>query len=269
MSVLAQCVAEIRSSHESCDQMPVLFFQKPQQISGHISLVFLRNQVEIKAHDLGSLCLCLKMPVFKERLLIGLLNLFVKLPVLFRILCLSDDCRHLRKQLCGICIVGSAGQVIGRCPEITAFLGVKSHPVAKLKLIVPDVSFRVFPHEADPFLHAVILFPDHFGITVHQIHGPGNDHVCVRPCCRGVVAILHYLVIPRFSDQHIRDDMRNTAILQLIRRHVGKPLSIEGIRIHQIRCRAAENLRVSGPSEPFVPLRTVGRHIQEVAFHSP
>ena len=51
--------------------------------------------------------------------------------------------------------------------------------------------------------------------------------------------------------------------------HIGHPLHEKAVHISGVYCSPGERLRVAGPSEPFIALRTVGRHRKEVRAHSP
>src|SRR3954451_13584836 len=48
-----------------------------------------------------------------------------------------------------------------------------------------------------------------------------------------------------------------------------EPFRKKGSNVHQKRCRADKHLGVPGPTETFIPLRAVGRNIEEVALLSP
>ena len=57
--------------------------------------------------------------------------------------------------------------------------------------------------------------------------------------------------------------------LEMVGLQIFQPLGEKRRYIH-IECRgSAKCLRISGPAEAFVPLRTIGRHIKEIAFLSP
>ena len=68
---------------------------------------------------------------------------------------------------------------------------------------------------------------------------------------------------------NVGNHMRNSPVFRLVHFQIMQPFFIESICIHQIACRAAKNLRISGPSKPFVSLRTIRWNIQEVSFHPP
>ncbi len=64
--------------------------------------------------------------------------------------------------------------------------------------------------------------------------------------------------------------MRNTSInCLLVNGKISEPVGKERIGIHIERRRPSEDLSISGPTHPFVPLRTVGRNAHEVALHTP
>ena len=63
--------------------------------------------------------------------------------------------------------------------------------------------------------------------------------------------------------------MTDCAILHLIRCQIMQPFRKESLHIKIIACSLGKYLRIPGPSTPFVTLRAVGRHIQEVISLSP
>ena len=62
------------------------------------------------------------------------------------------------KQSRRICKIGCTGQIIWRGSKITSFLSVQCHPVAELKLVIPDIVLGMFPHKFNPRPHAGILY---------------------------------------------------------------------------------------------------------------
>ena len=63
--------------------------------------------------------------------------------------------------------------------------------------------------------------------------------------------------------------MWHAAILVLIRCNILQPLGEEIRNVHIERRGRRKGLCVAGPAKPFVALRTVSRHVDEVAFLSP
>ena len=63
--------------------------------------------------------------------------------------------------------------------------------------------------------------------------------------------------------------MTYCTVLHLIRCQIVKPFRKEPLHIKIIACSFGKSLCIPGPAKPFVTLRTVCRHIQEVASLSP
>ena len=137
-------------------------------------------------------------------------------------------------------------------------------PIAELKAAGPDVRFagaRAFV--LDPSPHALVLRLQHVGIGVSEIEIPGDDRRRVSPTSR-----TRRRLIPE-ADEHIRHDPGHRAVLTLIGGKIRKPLREESIHIHVEGGRGREQLRITGPTQALVPLRTVGGHVDKVSFLAP
>ena len=99
-------------------------------------------------------------------------------------------------------------------------------------------------------------------ITVGEVHRPRDDHGGVAPGGRSAVRALS-------GAEHVRDDVRNTAVRHLVGRQVGQPLGEEPGYVHVERGGSAENLRIASPAQALVALRAVGGHVEEIPFLSP
>src|SRR5262245_33544237 len=63
--------------------------------------------------------------------------------------------------------------------------------------------------------------------------------------------------------------MRYCAARQLVERQIPQPLGEEAGDIHVKRRRGCESLRVPGPAETLVALRTIRRNVEEVSLLPP
>ena len=136
-------------------------------------------------------------------------------------------------------------------------------PVAEMEVAVPDeVVAGARALVLDPRLHARILLAEQSRVAVQQIHVPGNDHGHVGPARRAAGRLF------RRADD-IGNHVRHAAARILIGRDVPQPFREEPRDVHVERGRPREDLRVAGPPEPLVALRTVGRHVDEVALLAP
>ena len=213
------------------------------------------------------LCLRRHCTVFQEKSLPELFHdFFAKRPIVCRIFLSAENAGNFRKKPCGISKIRRTGQVVGRRAEIASLFRIQSDPVAELKPVIPYMVHGMLFHKANPFFHAVVLFFQNRPITESQIHRPGIDHRHIRPGRRGMRPLRQKPVVFFFTADDVRHHMGHTALRRLVRRHVFQPLPEKSIGIHQITGRPAENLRVSRPAYPFVPLRTVRRYIQKISF---
>jgi hypothetical protein len=69
--------------------------------------------------------------------------------------------------------------------------------------------------------------------------------------------------------EHVGDHEGDAAVGELIGGHILQPFGQEGGDVHVERRRSRERLRVARPSKPLVALRTIGRHVHEIAFLAP
>ena len=263
-------MTEIRSSHKSGNQMSVFFVQKALQTFYGFCDIFLRSQLEIQCHNMCGLCLCCHISFcVEEGLLEFLYDLMIKLLILCCHILFSKGFRHLDKKSGRVCIIGSTGQIIWCCTEIAALLCIKSNPVTKLQLVVPDIINSMGTHEVNPSLHTVVLFFQNIFITIHQIHGPWIDDGCISPGCCRVRSLAEKPVSICTAFLNVRNNMRYTALWCLINLQIMEPFLIESICIHQISGCTAEDLRIASPSQTLIALRAVCRYIKEITLQSP
>ncbi|MNY70251.1 hypothetical protein D3C86_2083450 [compost metagenome] len=53
------------------------------------------------------------------------------------VLRISEHLGRLNQQRCGISEKARSDQILGRCSDIAAFLGVKPQPVAEMEAVIP------------------------------------------------------------------------------------------------------------------------------------
>ena len=263
-------MTEIRSSHKSGNQMSVFFVQKALQTFYRFCDIFLRSQLEIQCHNMCGLCLCCHISFcIEEGLLEFLYDLMIKLLILCCHILFSKGFRHLDKKSGRVCIICRTGQIIWCGSKVAAFFCIKSYPVAKLQLVVPDIINSMGTHEVNPSLHTVVLFFQNIFITIHQIHGPWIDDGCISPGCCGMRSLAEKPVSICTAFLNVRNNMRYTALWCLINLQIMEPFLIERICIHQISGGTAEDLRISSPSQTLITLRAVCRYIKEITLQPP
>jgi hypothetical protein len=110
--------------------------------------------------------------------------------------------------------------------------------------------------------HALVPLLEDPHISVAAVDRPGTDHHGVGPGRSPVQAR---------NQQPIggRSHRRHAPVRSLRIREIGEPLREEPRHVHVERRRADEDLCITRPAEAFVALRTVGRHVDEVAPLAP
>src|ERR1700722_12190920 len=136
-------------------------------------------------------------------------------------------------------------------------------PISEMGIAVPDLiragaRLLVF----NPSAHAAVLIFENPLIAVRNKKFPGNDRGRIAPSGgtsdRTVTAA-----------EHIRYNEWNTAAVELIGCKILEPLAEKSVDVHVERGRGCEHLRIAGPTQPLVALRTIGRHVEEIPLLSP
>ena len=115
---------------------------------------------------------------------------------------------------------------------------------------------------ADPALHRVVVLRQDFLVAVVPVNLPRTDHTGIGPCR---IAELMRAVFAENIGRHVRIRAVGTlAVAQVL-----QPFA-EEIPDIVVKSRGAdEDLRVAGPTETLVALRTIGGDVEEVAAQTP
>ena len=136
---------------------------------------------------------------------------------------------------------------------------VKGEPIAVMETVPPAVIVPVNGGNiVHPVLHALELLGQNLLIPVGFIQMPGNDRCCVAPGAGTAVQ-------PE-GGNHIRN---HSARPRLLTGHIMEEFSVKCVGVRHQNGSRREDLGVSRPSHPLIPLGAVGRHVDEVVLHAP
>ena len=112
-----------------------------------------------------------------------------------------------------------------------------------------------FTNIIDPALHAFELIREYMRIAIEQIEIPRDDAGRIAP----------HAGTPFYAAG--RNDMwYHSAQSLLFLRHIVQILCVKRPGIRKIGRSGRENLCISGPAHSFIPLRTIRRNINKIAF---
>ena len=117
------------------------------------------------------------------------------------------------------------------------------------------------PHIVQPAQHCGEALLQHALVAVVQVKLPRHhrDHIAPTRRSRPVAA-----PFDRLDPRRIGREMRHRAIGACVVHHVSQVFLQEALAVRQPARRAREHLSVPGPAQPFVALRAVGGHFDEV-----
>ena len=188
------------------------------------------------------------------------LQLCLRFGIAQRVCCLG--CQRNRVQ-----IIAAGNQRFRRLTEFDCFRRVKREPVAKLESIVPEVITSIAGADIPaPVQHGGIL-PAKLGqIAGMQIEIPRDDRCGIAPSGK---ASVHSSVITFANKCGNGNGHMAVRVFLLFPAQVIQEFLPKGCAVPRKERRAAENLRIAGPAEAFIALRTVGRQIDEVSALTP
>ena len=158
-----------------------------------------------------------------------------------------------------MCIKSGSDKVLPGRALVAAGRRIQSEPVSIMCAAGPQIRcFGGAGDIVDPALHTVKLIFQNLRITVGQVDFPRADDCSVSPCSAAIRGL-----------QKIRDDMPDAAVVPLVRSHVCEPFCEKLFRIIIHAGCPDEDLCVSSPAKPFIPLRTIGWYIDKIALLSP
>ena len=111
---------------------------------------------------------------------------------------------------------------------------------------------------ADPFRHGRVVALQNRRVPGEAVRRPGADHPGIAPCRLAARAVVD-----------VRGRVGEGAIRPLRVVHVHAPLAEEGRRVEVQTGGFCEDLRVAGPAQPLVALRTVRWNVEEIALLAP
>ena len=153
--------------------------------------------------------------------------------------------------------------LVGRRARVVRTSRLEGKPVAEVEPLLPEKTVaRLRALVLDPRAHTCVLTHEDTRVAVRLEDGPRNDNRHVGPTRARRHASAR-------SPENIGNHPGNRAIRLLVRSDVGQPLREESGDVRVERRGGREHLRVAGPAESLVALRTVGGDIQEVAALSP
>ena len=135
---------------------------------------------------------------------------------------------------------------------------LRREPVAELPFAADDEILRAGKLVMQSAFHRLIIFRQHRRRTVVAVKGAGEQGHGIPPPRRAVVDV-----------QHRRSDRGGGAFRREAVPDIAEIFPEKSQTVHIQHRRGSENLRVTGPAEPLVTLRAVGRNLQKVAALSP
>ena len=223
-------------------------------------------QVEHEDQRVGSLGVRGGEPVVLEVALDeGAADLRRQCRVARRVVCVPQDARRLRQEMTGSGEVGRRDEV-GVGPRRERVLrgcgGVE--PVPRLPVRLPDVAgSSAFVHQVDPGPCALVLATQqlHVAVPLEQQVRQHDRHVAPhRP------RLVRVPVVVARDEGHVP---RHRSIVALLRRDAPEPVREHSRGAVDPSARGHEEVQVTCPAEALVPLRAVGRDIDEVGPHAP
>lgn len=158
---------------------------------------------------------------------------------------------------------GDVGGVGGGTGRVLRW-GGRVEPVTELRVAAPGpVLVQVSDGELDPRAHRRVVAAQQTALAVGVEEGGGDDGRGVAPA-RGAAGE-RQLGRRQFAERHIRNHQRDRAVRSLLDAQIGEPAVEEGPAVERGARRRGEGHDVAGPAEPFVALRAVRGHGEEVA----
>ena len=209
------------------------------------------QQIKVQSHRIAGLRLALDTSIFGNVCLIESgFDLLEKRHVFFRIFIFTENGCCIRHQVCAVGKIRCRNYVFRR-------FGAYSNPVAVTVGRAQQV-FAVLLQILDPLFHRLVMFFDNAFIIINRVNRPRADDTGVTP--RSYAAAHSNLV---------RSHIGKRAFFGLGIFEVHQPLGEERPHIHIIRRRANKNLRIAGPAQSLITLRTVSRYLNKVAPLAP
>ena len=257
-----KCVHQNRRADKAGCQVPLMLVQILYKALGNAVAVLRPGKVKQKNQRQRGLSFAHHAPGCGDVLLLeAAADCAVQRGIFVCLLCFAQHGRRLGKQLGTMCVVGAGNQVgIGAATVAAALLAVKGQPVAVLKAALPQMVGRFLTaHRFYPRFHAGVLPFQNIPFAVKLVERPRNGDGGVTPDGSAAAAL----------SVHVRHDVRHTAVRGLSNGKVGQPLAEKAVDVLILRGGAAENSSVTGPAQPFIALRAVGRHIDKVGALAP
>src|SRR6202021_3389723 len=160
--------------------------------------------------------------------------------------------------------IGRRDQILRLRSEVVASSATEEiQPISEMSVAIPDLvrtgaRLLVF----HPAAHAEVLIFENPFLALAQINLPRNDGGGIAPSCRAVDRAITVA-------QHIRHNEWNTSAVELIGGEILEPLAEKSVDVHVEWGRGREHLRISGPPQPLIALRTIGRDVEKISLLSP
>ena len=238
---------------------PVQGIQKPLPGPGRVIL-----QPEVQGQKISGLRVDAAAAGRRKILLTDPVQNFVRQRLIGRsVFCLAQQSGGLGYDQGAVAIIHIGNEALVRAAAaFVRFAGriVQRQPVAVLVRLPPAVIVAVRPaNGVYPGLHVLVALLKDGGVAEVEIQIPWDDAGRVAPCGNALTMIAEG-----------RNDLGdNTARRPLFHGDIRQVFAVKGVYIAQIACRGGEHLRVARPTQPFIPLGTVGGHIQKIGTQPP